>query len=105
MQKNKKYTVIISDRARQMLGAHISFLAKVNKDAAISKKKELIKAIRSLSEMPQRCTFFNEPYIPPNKYHKMYVANWYLIIYQIQEEKVFIDYILDCRKDYKWLIH
>lgn len=105
MTKDKKYTVIISERARQMLGTHIRFLAQVNKDAAISKKKELLKAIRSLSEMPQRCPFFNEPYIPPNKYHKMYVANWYLIIYQIQEEKVFIDYILDCRKDYKWLIH
>ena len=63
MTKDKKYTVIISERARQMLGTHIRFLAQVNKDEAISKKKELLKAIRSLSEMPQRCPFFNEPYI------------------------------------------
>ena len=42
--------------------------------------------------------------MPANKYHKMFVANWYLILYQIQDDTVFIDYILDCRQDYSWLI-
>ena len=39
----KKYKVIVSDRAKQMLGIHIRFMAQVNKDAAIAKKKELIE--------------------------------------------------------------
>ena len=34
----KKYKVIVSDRAKQMLGIHIRFMAQVNKDAAIAKK-------------------------------------------------------------------
>lgn len=101
---DKKYKVIISDRAKRMLGTHIRFMAQVNKEAVKTKKKELIEAMRSLDHMLQRFPFFEEPYIPANKYHKMFVAKWYLILYQIQDDVVYVDYILDCRKDYSWLI-
>lgn len=104
MTKNKKYKVIVSDRAKRMLGTHIHFISQRNKDAAAAKKNELISAMRSLSQMPQRFPFFNEIYIPPNKYHKMFVKKWYLILYQIQDNIVHIDYILDCRQDYRFLI-
>lgn len=102
---DKKYKVIVSDRAKQMLGTHIRFMAQVNKEAAIAKKKELITAMRSLKSMPQRFPFFEESYIPPNKYHKMFVEKWYLILYQIKDNTVYVDYILDCRKDYSWLMN
>ncbi len=102
---DKKYKVIVSDRAKRMLITHIRFMAQVNKDAARAKKKELIEAMRSLERMPQRFPFFKEVYMPPNKYHKMFVAKWYLVLYQIQDDTVYVDYILDCRKDYNWLIH
>lgn len=102
---DKKYKVIVSDRAKRMLGAHIRFMAQVNKDAASIKKKEIISAIRSLNYMPQRFPFFEEAYIPPNKYHKMFIEKWYLILYQIQDDTVYVEYIVDCRKDYNWLIH
>lgn len=102
---DKKYQVIISDRAKRMLGTHIRFMSQVNKDAAVVKKKELVTAIRFLECMPQRFPFFEEEYIPPNKYHKMFVERWHLVLYQIQDDTVYVDYILDCRKDYSWLIH
>ena len=102
---DKKYKVIVSDRAKRMLGAHIRFIAQVNKDAASTKKKERIAAIRSLNHMPQRFPFFEEAYIPPNKYHKMFIEKWYLVLYQIQDDTVYVEYIVDCRKDYNWLIH
>ena len=100
-----KYKVIVSDKAKQMLGMHIRFIAQVNKEAAKKKKKELIEAMRSLEYMPHKFPFFEEPYIPSNKYHKMYVKKWYLVLYQIKDNIVYIDYMLDCRKDYSWLIH
>ena len=78
---DRKYKVIVSDRAKQMLGTHIRFMAQVNKEAAKMKKKELLEVIRSLSYMPQRFPFFEETYLPANKYHKLYVAKWYLILY------------------------
>ena len=104
MADSKKYEVIVSDRAKRMLGAHMSFMAQVDKKAAVAKKKELMNAMRSLSQMPQRFPFFEEMYITPNKYHKMFIEKWHLILYQIQDNMVFVEYILDCRKDYGWLI-
>ena len=43
-------------------------------------------------------------YITPNKYHKMFIEKWYPVLYQIQDDTVYVEYILDCRKDYSWLI-
>lgn len=54
--------------------------------------------------MPNRFPFLEEEYMPPNKYHKMYVKKWFIIIYQIKDNVVYVDYILDCRKDYSELI-
>lgn len=104
MGENSKYKVIVSDRAKRMLGTHIRFMAQVNKQAAAEKKKEVMAAIRSLEQMPQRFPFFEELYITPNKYHKMFIEKWYLVLYQIQDHTVYVDYILDCRKDYSWLM-
>ena len=105
MAENKRYKVIVCDKAKRMLGTHILFLARVNKEAAASKKKEIMAAMRSLSQIPQRFPFFEEMYVPPNKYHKMFVQKWYLVLYQIQDDTVYVEYILDCRKDYNWLVH
>lgn len=49
MAREKKYKVVVSDRAKQMLGMHIRFMAQVNKKAASAKKKEILSAMRSLS--------------------------------------------------------
>ena len=104
MASERKYKVIVSDRAKRMLGTHIRFMAQVNKQAAAGKKKEIMTAMRSLSQMPQCFPFFEELYITPNKYHKMFIEKWYLVLYQIQDDTVYVEYILDCRKDYRWLI-
>lgn len=99
-----KYKVIISDRAKEMLGMHIRFLAQVNKTAATKLKNRLVEEIRSLQDMPQRYPFFNENYIPANKYHKLYVENSYLVLYQVKDDTVYVDWIVDCRQDYQWLL-
>ena len=104
MAESRRYKVIVSDRAKRMLGTHIRFMAQVNKDAAKAKKKEIMTAMRSLCQIPQRFPFFEELYITPNKYHKMFIEKWYLVLYQIQDDTVYVDCILDCRKDYSWLI-
>lgn len=104
MAKDQTYTVIVSDRAKRMLASHIRFLANVSKEAATEKKTQPIREIRSLSTLPHRFPFLEAEFMPANKYHKMFVANWYLILYQIQDDTVYVDYILDCRKDYGWLL-
>lgn len=87
-----------------MLGAHIHFLANVSPSAAREAKTGILKAIRSLAVMPERFAFINAEHIPPNKYHKMTVESRYLILYQIRDRTVYVDFIADCRQDYGWLI-
>ena len=99
-----KYKVVISDRAKEMIGMNIRFLAQVNKTAAMKLKSRVVEEIRSLQDLPQRYPFFNENYIPANKYHKLYVENWYLVLYQIKDDTVYVDWIVDCRQDYQWLL-
>lgn len=104
MGNNPQYMVIVSDRARQMLSSHIRFLAQKSPIAARRTKNELMDAISSLSTMAERYPFLNAEFIPFNKYHKMFVEKWYLILYQIKDQTVYVDYIVDCRQDYGWLI-
>ena len=104
MVPNKNYKVIVSDRAKKMLGRHVLFIFFFNKEAAIAKTKEIMTAMRSLKQLPQRFPFFEESFITPNKYHKMFIEKWYLVLYQIKDDKVFVEYIFDCRKDYDWFI-
>lgn len=98
-----KYRVIVSDNAKTQLAEHISFLAQVSKPAARSAKLRIINELRSLEEMPQRFPFLDVELLPRNKYHKMYVENFYLVLYQIKDQNVFVEQIIDCRKDYQWL--
>ena len=98
------YKVVISDRAREMLGLHIRFLAQINKSAAVKLKNRFLEDMNSLKEFPQRYPFFNEEYIPANKYHKLYVENWFLVLYQVKDDTVYVDWILDCRQEYRWLL-
>ena len=104
MEKKPQYKVIVSDRARQMLAGHVRFLAQKSPTAARRIKNELMHAIRSLSTMPERFPFLNAEFLPLNKYHKMFVEKWYLILYQIKVEMVYVDYIVDCRQYYGWLV-
>lgn len=100
----QNYRIIISPEATDMLKEHIAFIANVDKKVAINTKNQIVKAIKDLNNMPNRFPFFNEPYIPQNKYHKMFIEKWYLVLYQIKDDTVYIDYFLDCRQDYQWLI-
>ncbi len=98
-----KYKVLVSPKAKEMLDEHIEFIAQVNVDAARNKKNEIMKGLRSLSNMPARFPLFESKYIKSGKYHKMYIEKWYLVLYQIIEDTVYVEYIIDCRENYKWL--
>ena len=104
MAEGKRYKVIVSDRAKYMLGAHMKFLSQVSKAAAAAEKREILAELRSLSQMPQRYPLFEGDFVPPNKYHRLFIKKRYLALYQIQDDTVYVDYILDCRQDYAWLI-
>ncbi len=104
MKKKPHYKIIISDRSRKMLAGHIRFLAQKSPAAAHKVKNDLMDAIRFLHQNPERFLFLDADFIPPNKYQKMFVEKWYLVLYQIKNQTVYVEYIVDCRQDYRWLI-
>ncbi len=102
--EGKRYHVIISERAGEMLVQHVRFLAQVSTQAADKLRRDVIEAAKSLQEFPERGSWLTDPLLTANKYRKLFVDKRYLLIYQIKNDKVYIDYILDCHQDYGWLI-
>ena len=97
------YKVVISGAARKMLMDQVYFLATVNPAAAQALRRNLMDEIRSLAQMPERFPYL-EPENRKSRYRKMFVPNWYLVIYTVESDTVFVEYILDCRQDYQWLM-
>ena len=103
MGKQNKYCVIVSERAAQMLVSHAAFLAQVSPEAAERLTSAFEKAVNSLEMMPQRCPWLTGEYIPKNAYRYILFEKWYMIVFQIADDIVYADYVLDCRQDYSWL--
>ena len=102
--QDKKYKIIISDKALQMFASHISFLAQVNKNAAVRLKNTIMKEIKELEYLPEKYSWLIDDMLPIKKYHKKLINKRYLIIYQIKENTVYVEYIIDGREKYQWLI-
>ena len=104
MDQNKLYKVKISEEAQRGLGNIVSYVALNSIQAARALKKDLVAEISSLKLFPERTPFLEGEFIPFNKYHKLVVRKNYLVIYQIKDDTVWVDYVIDCRQDYQWLI-
>ena len=98
------YKLIVSQKALQMLEQNIAFIAGISKQTARNRKERIVSALKKIEEDPQIYPFFAGEYVPPNKYHKLVVDKRYLVIYQIKDKTVYVDYIVDTRQDYQWLI-
>ena len=99
----RRFEVRISGQARQMLMDHVFFLANINPTAAEALRTDMIANIQSLETFPERFPYL-EPDNRKNPYRKMFVPKWYLVLYMIEGDQVFVDYVLDCRQDYRWLL-
>jgi plasmid stabilization system protein ParE len=101
---DKHYRVIISEWAGEMFVQHARFLAQVSVQAADKFRMNIVEAARSLQVFPERGSWLADPLLPANKYRKLLVDKRYLLIYQIKDDTIYIDYLVDCRQNYSWLI-
>ena len=99
-----EYNITVSDAALAMLDSHVGFLARVSVSAATELMDEILDDIASLSENPQRFPAYENQFITGNHYRRMLSARRYLVLYEIDEAAVYVDYIVDCRQDYDWLV-
>ena len=103
-KQSERYQVIVSSKAALMMKEHVAFLAQVNVETALHLADIFRAALFSLRELPYRCPFLVSEQIPHYKYRKLIVAEQYLFLYQVIDQKVYVDYIVDCRQDYEWLL-
>ena len=96
MVQNKLYKVKISEESQRGLGRIVSFVALNSIQAARVLKKDIVAEISSLKFLPERTPFLEGEFIPFNKYHKLVVRRNYLVIYQIKDDTVLMDYGIDC---------
>ena len=96
--EDKKFKVIVDPAANDRMFDHFEFLAQVSESAANNLLDGLLRDIRSLEYMPYRNPIYNRPYIKSGKYRYMVSCDRYRIVYQIDENVVFVDDIQDCRQ-------
>lgn len=104
MAWQNKYQVIVSEQAGQMLISYAVYLAQVSQEAAERLTAGFEKTANSLELMPQRCPWLTGEYIPRSAYRFILFEKHYMIIFQIADNIVYADYVVDCRQDYNWLI-
>lgn len=98
------YQVIVSKRAAQQLVEHAAFAAGLEERLGYQLIEDFRNATDSLQRFPYRNPILRSEVFTAEKYRKMVFAKWYLLIYQIKGESVYIEYIIDGRSDYQWLI-
>ena len=104
MPEPKLYQLAISPRATHQLRAHAAFTAQLDERLARSLIQDFQEAANSLTFMPFRAPFLDSDILPDRKYRKLLFGKWYLILYQVQDDTVYIEYVIDGRQDYEWLI-
>lgn len=87
------------------MAAILQNMAEFDEEAAMQTVEQLYDAMMSLSQMPLRYPYLNDVVIPMKKYRKMYVPKYHLVLYYVIEDKVYVDYIVDTRQDYKAILH
>ena len=82
----------------------MAFIGNVSKESAVKLNHEFQTSIKKIEADPKSYPFFSGDYIPNNKYRKYVVSKRYIIIYQVIEDIISIDYVVDTRTDYSWLL-
>jgi len=97
--EEKTFQVIIDPAANDRMFEHFEFLARVNVSAANKLLTKLLSDIQSLEKLPYRNPSYIRPYLPLDKFRYMVSTQRYKIIYQIDDDFVFVDDIQDCRQE------
>ena len=93
-----KYRVITSKLVAQNLIEHTAFISNVSVEAAkrfLSEYDAILTRIENNPYEFQIDTSFGNPY----GYRRAVFAKWYKCLFIVDESVVFLDAVVDCRKD------
>ena len=95
---NKTYEVKVSQVARDQMYSHVLFLFNVSEDASSGLKESFVKGLKSLEKYPESFSFYENPALPLERYRKMPIFPYYLVLYEVTNKVVYVDYIIDTRQ-------
>jgi len=98
------YTGIIQTPDTEMLIEHVRFLAQVSETAAIRLVDEFYVKSKTLEQMPERCSWLSGYSIPEKKYRKLIFEGNYMLVFQVVDDMVYVDAVVDCRSEFQWLL-
>lgn len=91
-----KYRVIVSEEAKMMLLAHMSFLSNVSVPASRKFLLAFKEAKAQLAAFPLSGPYEDDPALPAETYRKCLFYGRYHILYEVENRNVYIDAIVDC---------
>lgn len=94
-----KYRVIVSEEAKTMLLDHMRFLSNVSIPASRKFLLAFKEAKAQLSAFPLSGPFDENPVLPAKTYRKCLFYGRYHILYEVGDNAVYIDAIVDCRQE------
>ena len=102
--KDEEYEVKITDTAWTQMLEHARFLANVSVDAANRLVDDFNTVTDTLTQMPERCPWLMHDSIPFQKYRKIFIGKYHMVLFQVRGNMVYVSSVIDCRQDYSWLI-
>ena len=103
-EHEETYRVIVSKRASRQLVSQAAFAAQLEERLAYQLVEDFQEAAASLKKFPYRNPVLRSDEFTTEKYRKMLFGKWYLMLYQIKGNTVLIEYVIDGRQDYQWLL-
>ncbi|MCL2537510.1 MAG: hypothetical protein FWE51_04455 [Coriobacteriia bacterium] len=92
---DQEYQVIVDPSVYDRMFHHFMFLAEVDVDAARKLEQDMVATLRSLSFLPQRHPYYDNPHMPAKRYRAAQVSNYHRIIFVVEVDKVYVDNIID----------
>lgn len=94
-----KYKVITAPYLGDMILEHVRFIARVSVPAAKRFRAEFATLTRRIAETPYQFPILDDPNLPPDTYRKALFAKWYKAIFYVDGDNVYIDAVVDGRRD------
>ena len=92
----KRYKIIVSCHAEQMLTSHVCFLSRVSVKAARRLRNEYAQMLDSLEDNPFQFPVAEDLDLP-EEYRKALFGKRYQAIFRVEGDAVLLDAVLDCR--------
>ena len=83
MPEHESYRVVVSKRAAQQLVEHAAF---------------------ALERFPFRNPVLRSEVFTVEKYRKLIFDKYHILLYQVKDQVVYVEYVIDGRQDYQWLL-